>query len=426
LHKIVRVQSTGNIHQIIDHLFRHESGKLVSVLTKIFGPHNLQLAEDVVQDTLLKAMNSWKMNGMPENPSAWLFAAAKNKAIDVIRKQKRHQEFAGSSSYLLHSEYTLTPTVNELMSKDAIEDDQLRMMFTCCHPFLSSESQVALILKTLCGFSVTEIAKAFITTNDTIEKRLYRARQKLREEKIAFEIPQELGERLDSVLTAIYLLFNEGYNSTQHEELIRKDLLDESLRLGELLVQNPITKQPKVFALLALMCFNCARSDARLDKEGNILLLKNQDRALWNQSFIQRGLDFIDHSASGETLSTYHIEAAIACEYVTAQDYTHTNWQHILHYYDLLYKLHPSSIVALNRAVVVGELYGAAEGIRTIENIHGIESLKNYYLLHAILGELHLQLDDKRKAAACFSRAAKLTASEPEKKFLAGKMNGLK
>jgi RNA polymerase sigma factor (sigma-70 family) len=419
------VQSTGNIHQTIDHLFRHESGKMVSVLTKIFGPHNLQLSEDVVQDTLLKAMNNWKMNGLPENPSAWLFTAAKNKALDVIRKQKRQKNYADDISYLLQSEYTLSPTVNELMNKNAIEDDQLRMMFTCCHPSLASESQVALILKTLCGFSVIEIAKAFITIPDTIEKRLYRAKQKFREEKIAFEIPkeQQLEERLDNVLTAIYLLFNEGYNSTQHEALIRKDLLEESLRLGELLIRHPATKKPKVFALLALMCFNSARSDARLDKEGNILLLKNQDRNLWDQSLIQRGLRFIDDSAAGETLSAYHPEAAIACEYVTAADYKHINWQHILHYYNLLYQLRPTAIVALNRSVVVSELYGPAEGIKAIENIPGIESLKNYYLMHAILGEMYLQLDNKEKAVDCFSRAALLTASETEKKLLVEKMS---
>src|SRR5436190_5143139 len=278
---------------------------MVSVLTKIFGPHNLQLAEDVVQDTLLAAMNSWKIKGVPDDPSAWLFTAAKNKAIDVIRREQRHREFAADSSYLLKSEYTLSPVVNELMNKNAIADDQLRMMFTCCHPSLAFESQVALVLKTLCGFSITEIARAFITSKDTIEKRLYRAKQQFREEKIAFEIPQEkeLEQRMDSVLTSIYLLFNEGYNSTQHEELIRKDLIEESLRLGELLIQHSSTKQPKVFALLALICFNSARSDARLDKAGNILLLKDQDRTLWDRSLIERGHYFIEQSASGE-LST--------------------------------------------------------------------------------------------------------------------------
>jgi RNA polymerase sigma-70 factor (ECF subfamily) len=400
---------------------------MVSVLTKLFGPHNLQLAEDVVQDVLLKAMNTWKMNGVPDNPSAWLFTAAKNKAIDIIRQQKRQQEYAAGISYLLHSEYTLSPTINELMNKGHIEDDQLRMMFTCCHPSLPSESQVALILKTLCGFSVSEIAKAFITTTDTIEKRLYRAKQKFREQKIAFEIPlqHELEERLDNVLTAIYLLFNEGYNSTQHEDLIRRDLLEESLRLGQLLIHHPSTKRSKVFALLALICFNTARSDARLDKQGNIQLLENQDRRLWNRSLIQQGFDYIDQSAEGEMLTTYHIQAAIAAEHVSAASYQATNWRNILHYYDLLYELRPSAIVALNRAVVVAELYGAAEGIKAIENIQDIQSLNNYYLLPAILGELYLKLNETKKATEFFQMATRLTGSEAEKKLLAEKMSRL-
>jgi len=415
-----------NIYELTNHLFRHESGKMVSVLTKIFGPHNLQLAEDVVQDTLLAAMNSWKIKGVPDDPSAWLFTAAKNKAIDVIRREQRHREFAANSSYLLKSEYTLSPAVNELMNKDAIGDDQLRMIFTCCHPSLAFESQVALVLKTLCGFSIPEIARAFITSKDTIEKRLYRARQQFREEKIAFEIPQEkeLEPRMDSVLTAIYLLFNEGYNSTSHEELIRKDLIEESLRLGELLTQHPATKQPKVFALLALICFNSARSDARLDKSGNILLLKDQDRTLWNKSLIERGHYFIEQSASGE-LSTYHLEAAIAYEHITAREYAHTNWKHILHYYDLLYQLRPTPIVALNRSVVVGELYGPSEGIKAIEKIPGIESLSGYYLLHAILGEMHLQLQHKEEAVTYFSKAIQLTPSGTEKKLLTEKLVNL-
>jgi RNA polymerase sigma factor (sigma-70 family) len=419
------LESLPDIHQTLEHLFRHESGKLVSVLTKIFGPHNLELAEDVVQDTLLTAMNRWKMSGVPDNPSAWLFTAAKNKALDLIRKQKRHHEYAADISYLLQSEYTLSATLNELMSNPPINDDQLRMMFACCHPSLSSESQVALVLKTLCGFSITEIARAFITTNDTIEKRLYRAKLKFRQQKIAFEIPQEqeLQERLENVLTAIYLLFNEGYNSTQHDQLIRKDLLEESLRLGQLLLQNAATRQPDVFALLALICFNMARSDARLDKEGNILLLEKQDRTLWDRSLIKRGFDYFDQSAIGDRLTTYHLEAAIASEHVSVSHYHATNWKNILQYYDLLYRLRPAAIVALNRSVVISELNGPAEGIKSIENIPDINELKNYYLLPAILGELYLKLNEKEKAATFFANAASLTGSEAEKKLLAEKIS---
>ncbi len=417
----------SHIHQTLDHLFRHESGKLVSVLTRIFGSHNLQLAEDVVQDTLLQAMNSWKMGGLPANPSGWLFTAAKNKALDSIRKQKRHHEFAANVSYLLQSEYTLSSTVNELINNNELEDDQLRMMFTCCHPSLSSSSQVALVLKTLCGFSIAEIARAFITTNDTIEKRLYRAKQQFREQKIAFEIPQEqeLEMRLDNVLTAIYLLFNEGYNSTQHEDLIRKDLLEESLRLGQLLAHHPATRKPDVFALLALISFNMARSRARLDEDGNILLLAKQNRTLWDRSLIQMGFDYLDQSAEGDWLSAYHIEAAIAYEHVSASSYPATNWKNILRYYDLLYRIQPTPLVALNRSVVIGELDGPAEGIRAIENIEDAGSLKNYYLFHAILGEMYSRLNETEKADACFGEAARLTGSRAEKKLLAEKMSRL-
>jgi len=419
------LQESAPIQQTIDHLFRHESGKLVAVLTKIFGPHNLDLAEDVVQDTLLKALHNWKLNGIPENPSGWLFTAAKNKAIDVIRKEKRQQRFAGEQAYLLKSEYTLAPTVHEWMSEFSIQDDQLRMIFTCCHPSLAPESQVALVLKTLCGFSVNEIAKAFITSADTIEKRLYRARQQFREEKILFEIPagQQLSSRLENVLTAIYLLFNEGYNSTQHEKLVRKDLLEESIRLCELLLPNPLTAQPSVYALLAMMCFHHSRSWARINEKGEILLLKNQDRNLWDREWIRKGHRYIEQSATGDQLTPYHLEAAIACEHTRARSYETTNWKDILRYYDLLYQFRPNPVVALNRAVVLSELEGPQAGINAIENIPGLDSLKNYYLLYAIQGELHLRNGNKAMAAEYFRKASQLTSSMQEKKLMLDKMN---
>ena len=416
--------SNTNINQTVDHLFRHESGKLIAVLTKVFGPHNIEMAEDVVQDTLLQAMHSWKMNAVPDNPTAWLFRVAKNKAIDIIRKDKRHKEFAANISYLLKSEYTLSSTVNEIVSADDIEDDQLRMMFTCCHPSLSTESQVSLILKTLCGFSITEISKAFISSTDTIEKRLYRAKQQFREKKIEYEIPSgnELETRLDNVLTAIYLLFNEGYNSAYHTAIIRRDLQDEAIRLCELLTKNNHTKNPKVYALLALMYVTVARNDARIDKEGNILLLEQQDRSLWNREFIQLGLQYMEQSAAGDEITSYHLEALIACEYVLAEDYKHTNWNVILKYYDMLYQQKPSSVVALNRAVIVGELKGAAAGIEAIHSIVNIDTLKNYYLLPAILGDMHRKIGEVQIANDYFAKAISLTSNEAEKKLLREKI----
>ena len=417
----------SQIEATVDHLFRRESGKLVAVLTGIFGPHNLQMAEDVVQDTLIKAMDSWKYRGIPDNPSAWLFRVAKNQALDIIRKQKTRQQYEKSISTLLNSEYTLGHLVNELMNKQDISDDQLRMMFTCCHPSLPVESQVALILKTLCGFSVGEIAKAFITNTDTIEKRLYRAKQQFREQKIEFLIPDLLqtGSRLDNVLTAIYLLFNEGYNSTLNEDLIRKDLLNEAIRLAQLLVKHPNTRDPKVYALLSLMYFTNARTDARQDKDGNILLLKDQDRRLWNRDFIKIAIDYLEDSSTADDISIYHLQAGIAREHMLSTSYDRTNWNNILHLYDLHYAINPSPVVALNRAIVVAELYGPKAGIEAIEIIPEKYALEKYYLLPATLGEFYKKLDDPLKAKTYYQEAIELTQSVAEKNLLQKKISDL-
>jgi len=394
------------------------------VLTKLFGPQNLQLAEDVVQDTLLKAFNTWKINGLPQNPTAWLFTVARNKAIDVLRQQKRQNEVSKNLPALLQSEYSLVPTVRELVNTNTIDDDQLRMMFVCCHPALSTEAQVSLILKTLCGFSVTEIAKAFVTGYDTIEKRLTRARQSFREQNVQFELPAaiELDSRLDNVLLAIYLLFNEGYNSTQHEDLIRKDLMHEAMQLCELICRSPVVDHFKAHALMALICFTASRNEARQDADGNILLLKQQDRTKWNAALISVGIFHLEASAAGEQVSKYQLEAGIAYEHARAANYALTNWKNILQCYDLMCRFYPSPIVELNRAIVISELHGPSEGIKAIEAIAHISSLKKYYLLPATLGELHLQLKQFEKADQYFAEAMLLTQSVAEKKLLQQKM----
>ncbi|MFM6923896.1 MAG: RNA polymerase sigma factor, partial [Ferruginibacter sp.] len=403
---------------------RNEWGKLVAVLTKLFGVQNLQLAEDVVQDTLLKAFNTWKINGLPQNPTAWLFSVARNKAIDVLRHQKRQNEVSKNLAPLLQSEYTLVPTVQDTINTNTIDDDQLRMMFVCCHPALSTGAQVSLILRTLCGFSVTEIAKAFVTGYDTIEKRLTRARQSFRENNVQFELPAatELDSRLDNVLLAIYLLFNEGYNSTQHEDLIRKDLMQEAMQLCELICRSPSVDHGKAHALMALVCFTASRNDARLDADGNILLLKQQDRSKWNTALISKGILHLEESAAGEQMSKYQLEAGIAYEHARATSYASTNWKNILQCYDLMCRFYPSPIVELNRAIVISELKGPAEGINAIEAINNLSSLKKYYLLPATLGELHLQLNQYDKADTYFAEAMLLTQSAAEKKLLQQKM----
>jgi RNA polymerase sigma factor (sigma-70 family) len=417
--------TTTQIEQTVEHLFRHEWGKLVTVLTKLFGPQNLQLAEDVVQDTLLKAFNNWKINGLPENPTAWIFTVARNKAVDVLRQQKRQYQFSKNMAPLLQSGYTLAPTVKEFINTNTIDDDQLRMMFVCCHPSLAAEAQVSLILKTLCGFSVNEIAKAFVTSYEAIEKRLYRARQSFRDNEVQFELPAaaELNSRLDNVLMAIYLLFNEGYNSTQHEDLIRNDLMKEALRLCELICRSPAVKHSDVHALMALICFTASRNDARLDAEGNILLLKDQDRSKWDKQLIEKGVYHLEESAAGESISKYHLEAGIAYEHARAGNYASTNWNNILGCYNLLQQYYPSPVIELNRAIVISELNGPAEGIKAIEAIAQLAALKKYYLLPATLGELHLQLQQYDKAKEYFSEAVTLTQSAAEKKLLLQKMN---
>jgi RNA polymerase sigma-70 factor (ECF subfamily) len=297
------------------------------------------------------------------------------------------------------------------------------MMFACCHPGLSVVSQLALILKTLCGFSVMEISKAFLTSSDTIEKRLYRAREYFRENRVAFEIPDELElpARLDNVLIAIYLLFNEGYASTQHVSLIREDLLEESFRLAEWLARHPMTKQPRISALVALMCFTRARTPARIDESGNILLLKNQDRSKWNREWIERGISWLDQCARGE-ITSYHLEAGIAYEYIRATSYESTDWNLILAYYDTLYYLKPSPIVALNRAVVLGELKGHVDALSDLETRIDPKELENYYLYHAVLGEFLEKNNRCAEALEHYKKARNLTRALAEKKFLDAKI----
>lgn len=412
---------------IVDHLFRHESGKLVSVLTKIFGPHNLELAEDVVQDTLLKAFEHWKFHGIPENPSAWLFTAARNKALDVIRRDRHHREFAAEVSPLLKSEYSASPTLLQLVHENEIEDEQLRMMFVCCHPTVGEEGQVALILKTLCGFSVAEIAKGFVTSEETVTKRLYRAREKFRDEKIMFALPspQDLQSRLGNVLTAIYLIFNEGYNSSYDDSLIREDLVEEALRLGKMLADHPLTQQPESLALLALMCFQAARLYGRVDKAGNWLPLKAQDRNLWNGELIQQGIFYLQRASIGEKISSYHLEAAIAREHCMAKSYSETNWQRILNLYNWLLEIKPDALIALNRSIVLAEIDGPKKALEELLQTPGIDSLKSYYLFPAVLGEWHAQLGNMTEARKYFEQAIQLTHSPGEKHLLRNKITRL-
>jgi RNA polymerase sigma factor (sigma-70 family) len=395
---------------------------MAAVLTRLLGFQAIDLAEDIVQDTLLKAMTTWKYKGIPENPSAWLYTVAKRKAIDTLRQQQLHKQHHSEISQALKSEWTLSSTVNTFFLNNEIEDSQLRMIFACCHPSIPYESQIALTLKTLCGLSIVEIANSFLSTEETIAKRLYRAREKIREEKISLEapIPATMPGRLDAVLHTLYLLFNEGYNSSHPDRLIRHDLCEEAMRLCLLLINNPITNAPKVEALLALMCFQASREEARLGDDGSIRLLKDQDRSRWSNPLIEKGKYYLEHSTENNAFSEYHVEAAIAGCHAIASQFEKTDWNSIIQLYTILSTLKPGPIVDLNKAVAIGYGQSPTAGLDALKQI---KTLQNHYLYHAAMGDFYIELGDLVHARQSYLRAIDLTSSHAEKKLLQNKLN---
>ena len=416
--------ATGDISGLTDHLFRHEAGKLISVLTGIFGINRLQWAEDVVQESLIRALRTWPYSGVPKNPAAWLTQTAKNLALDLIRREKlfhdkEPQIIAFMEQWPCESGESESP-----MFENEIRDDRLRLMFACCHPALSAEDQSALALRTLCVFSPAEIGKAFLTTEAAVAKRLTRAKQKIRDEQIPFEIPagHELSGRLDGVLQTLYLLFNEGYKASSGDHLIREDLCLEAIRLASLLAEHPAGDQPRTHALTALMLFNAARLPGRIDQQGNILRLKEQDRSTWNQAMIARGVQHLSLSAAGHELTPYHLQAGIAACHCAAINHQDTDWQKILSLYDRLLELDGSPIVALNRAVALANVDGAQAGINAVHSIQRGTQLNSYYLLYAVLGELETQLNHFQAAIANFRKALELTELTSEQAFLSKRL----
>lgn len=414
--------STGHINQLVDHLFRHESGKMVAVLSRLLGMQQLETAEDIVQDTLLQAMNTWSYKGLPDNPAAWLMKAAKNKAIDHLRRQRRFNELSPKYAYLLRSEYTLGPTVNNLFLENEITDSQLRMIFACCHPAIPLESQVALTLKTLCGLSVQEIAAAFLTNDETVAKRIYRAKEKIRSESIELEVPAgaELSVRTDAVLKTLYLLFNEGYNSSHPEKLIREDLCAEAMRLCLLVTMQKQTGYPRGKALLSLMCFQASRLSARLDDKGNIILLKYQDRSKWYRPLVQKGFDYLDAAAEPFEESPYHLEAAIASLHAASPSFEATDWKTIYHLYELLYHMQPGPVIALNKAIASAYAMSKQQALEQLQQIKGLEQ---HHLYHASIGEMYFELEEKALAKKCFEKAFQLTGSQTERQLLLQKIS---
>lgn len=413
-----------DVSHLTDHLFRHEAGKLVSVLTGIFGIERLQLAEDVVQEAMVRALQTWPYYGVPKNPAAWLTQAAKNLALDTIRREKTFQDKQPQIIALIEQRSGDADMGEPPRFENEIKDDRLRMMFVCCHPLIPAEAQVALALKALCGFSPAEIAKAFLTTEAAIAKRLTRAKQKIRELRIAFEIPsgEESSARLDGVLRTLYLLFNEGYKASSGESLLREELCHEAIRLTTLLAGHPVGNHPRVHALAALMFLNGARLPARLDAQGNILRLEEQDRSRWDQPMIARGMLHLSQSATGDELSEYHLQAGIAAVHCAARDYASTDWRQILALYDRLVELDDSPVIALNRAVALARVHGAKAGLEAVGAIQNPQSLESYYLLYAVLAEFESQLGNFPAAASHLRKAMQLTEINSERALLAKRL----
>jgi RNA polymerase sigma-70 factor (ECF subfamily) len=397
--------------------FRRESARMLAALTRVLGLHNLAMAEDVVQDVLCRALETWKYAGPPRDATAWLVTAARNRAIDLIRRERTRREFAPDLE--LRSEYALAPTVSALFKDSEIEDDLLRMMFSVCAPGLPEPAQLALVLKLLCGFGTSEIAAALLSTEPAVEKLLSRGKETLARAGGLYEVAGkvQIGKRLEAVQHALYLLFSEGYHGSG--EPVQEELCAGAMRLCGLLAEHPACATPRTLALLSLMCFHAARLPGRAAEDGSLLLLEQQDRSRWDRALIQRGFDLLDRSATGEKLSEYHLEAAIASRHCAAASVALTDWPGIVELYGLLYELRPSPMVALNRAIALGEARGVAEGLEALGALSEDPKLRASPFLPAAQGRLLLRAGREEAAALSFTEAARRARNPAEAKLFA-------
>ena len=394
---------------------------MVAVLSRLLGLDQLETAQDIVQDTLLQAMKTWRYAGLPDQPAAWLYRVARNKAIDHLRREKKFREIGPQYGYQLDAD--ASHELGHIFLEEEIEDSQLRMIFACCHPAIGIDSQIALALKTLCGLSNAEIARAFLTGEETIAKRIYRAREKIRHEGIVLELPtgKDLLTRLQAVLHSLYLLFNEGYNSSHPDRLIREDLCEEAMRLVHLLTRQARTNTAQVQALLSLFCFQASRLQARMDDRGQIVLLKHQDRKKWHRPLMDQGFTWLEQSVGQLEKSAYHLEAAIASLHAAAPSFEATDWKSIYFLYDVLHRLQPGPVVALNKAIAAAY---AISPQAALEQLLSIEGLENYYLYHTSLGEIYFELGRFAEAKASYGRAMSRTVSRQEQLLLQEKIRG--
>jgi RNA polymerase sigma factor (sigma-70 family) len=401
--------------ELIPHLFRTESGKITAVLCKLFSIQHIEVAEDITSETFLQALETWTYKGIPENPTAWLYAVAKNKAKNHIHRvavfeKKIATELTGAPTTI--GEYEVD------LSEKNISDSQLQMLLALCHPAIAAEAQIGLSLRILCGFGIEEIANAFLTNKETINKRLFRAKETLRTKKVPIEIPSpsEIPKRLETVLTTLYLLFNEGYYSESNDAVVREELCQEAMRLTTLLTEYPETNKPSVNALLALMYFHASRFAARKADNGEVILYSDQDETLWNQEFITEGAHYLKRSSIGNSLSKYHLEASIAFWHTIKAD-TKEKWESILQLYNRLLQLEYSPIAALNRTYALSKANGKQEAIAEAEKLQLVDN--HYYF--TLLGELYTDIDNV-KAKQNLEKALELAKGRADKRIIAKKL----
>jgi RNA polymerase sigma-70 factor (ECF subfamily) len=407
-----------DVGALVDHLFRQHAGRMLATLTRLLGSRNLALAEEVVQEALITALQQWPFQGVPDNPSAWLIQVARNRALDHLRRDRSFAEKARDVTASFESRVSTSDPGRPFA------DDELCMMFMACHPEIARESRVALTLKTVGGFSVPEIAQAFLAQEPAIAQRLVRVKRFIRDRDIPLDLPvaSEMPARLDSVLEVLYLMFNEGYAAHVGESLVRHDLVQEAIRLTRMLTRQPLTAQPKTHALLALMLLQAARIPARADADGDLFVLEEQDRSKWDRTMIVQGLQHLDASATGDDVSSYHLQAGIAAAHAVAPTYAATDWKEIVSLYEELLNVEPSPIVVLNRAIALSRVEGAAAGLCALASLRDDPSVSNYFLYHATLGELSRESGDVGAANRHFRNALKLPSSEPARRFLSRKL----
>ncbi|HUF47698.1 MAG TPA: sigma-70 family RNA polymerase sigma factor [Vicinamibacterales bacterium] len=417
------MNETRDTPVLVDRLFRTQAGRLVAHFARRFGPANLDLAEEVVQDALVAALQHWPYRGVPHNPAGWLYRVACHRAFDILRRRAAFDAQAGRIARELARD-RVSGAANEAAESAALADDELRMVLVCCHPALSREARVALSLKTVGGLGVHEIARALLSDSRAVAQRLVRAKRQIRTLGLPFELPASpaLGERVESALDVIYLMFNEGYGAHDGENLVRADLCREAIRLGRLITGAPEIADRRADALVALMALHAARLPARVDAAGELVLLEDQDRSLWDRSLLALGFECLDRSIGGDELSTYHLQAAIAAAHAQAADPAGTDWPTILGLYDELLELNASPVVALNRAIALARVRGPAAGLAALAPLARRRELSGYYLLPAVRADLLVRLGRQPAARRAYQEALRCRASAPERRFLESRL----